>query len=284
MNDHIRGRLADILRMTGHSIFTDTRRCEGLVRDICGKQRREANLLISALREQIPAELMLVGIDDVYELKEALLAKRLAENLAMTHEAAVWAVRSWAIALDIITDEAYEPKESIAGYTNTTTVDSDGFPVVILPSSSTLYGYNSEEWILQLRHICLLYSSKQFRIFNETDVGEKAALYISHGIPESDEIISFLNCPEDESVKTGLAICESGIYWRNAWNVKSYRLHLKWNEYRLVRIRKIDHEHVELGGGNLFKVGTSSLGIDTIMALLKQLQELAGKIGQNVKT
>jgi hypothetical protein len=75
-----------------------------LLRDLCGEHRREINILVGALRERVPLDL-LAGRNSVPpELLLRRLAKRLEEQLALTEEASRWAVDSWALALGIVSD------------------------------------------------------------------------------------------------------------------------------------------------------------------------------------
>ncbi|HZI17069.1 MAG TPA: hypothetical protein VEY09_00595 [Pyrinomonadaceae bacterium] len=88
----------------GPGLCSDARRCEGLLRDLCGGHRREINILVGALRERVPLDL-LAGRNSVPAgLLLTRLAKRLEENLALTEEASRWAVGSWALALGILTE------------------------------------------------------------------------------------------------------------------------------------------------------------------------------------
>ena len=84
----------------------DARRCEALLRDLCGNEsKREIFVLVSAVREQVPAEL--VGSSDGLP-KEVLLgrlSKRMQDNLGIGGGLARWGVESWALALGIMQAE-----------------------------------------------------------------------------------------------------------------------------------------------------------------------------------
>ena len=51
MSDPVRQALVKIIARHGHSVCDDPRRCEGLLRDVCGDYKREIFILINALKE-----------------------------------------------------------------------------------------------------------------------------------------------------------------------------------------------------------------------------------------
>jgi hypothetical protein len=107
------GELAEVARQTlcelvaahGNGLSSDARRCEGLLRDFCGQHRREIFVLVSALRDGVPADLLAHTGAVPAEAHHAQLARRLEEHLAVTSDAAWWAVESWASALGVPTVE-----------------------------------------------------------------------------------------------------------------------------------------------------------------------------------
>lgn len=112
MNDAPRRTLRELIARHGTGLCSDARRCEGLLRDLCGGHRREVNILVGALRERVPLDL-LAGRNSVPTgLLLTRLAKRLEEHLALTEEASRWAVDSWALALGIVSDADLDGIES----------------------------------------------------------------------------------------------------------------------------------------------------------------------------
>jgi hypothetical protein len=87
----------------GHSLCNDSLSCEGLLRDYCGNYHREIFVLVCALKEQVPSDLMATRDTMPYDLVQIRLTKRICRNCALTKNAATWAVESWALALGIIT-------------------------------------------------------------------------------------------------------------------------------------------------------------------------------------
>jgi hypothetical protein len=67
--------------------------------------------LINALEERIPLDLLAAANSMPHELLLTRLEKRLEEQTGLTAEAARWAVESWALALDVVTDTEIEERK-----------------------------------------------------------------------------------------------------------------------------------------------------------------------------
>ncbi len=111
MNNMPRQALRLIINKYGQDLCGDRRRCEGLLKDLCGEYRREINVLTSALEERVPLDLLAAGNSMPTELLLAKLTKRLEDNLGLTGEASHWAVNSWALALGILSEAEIQEKE-----------------------------------------------------------------------------------------------------------------------------------------------------------------------------
>ena len=110
MNDAPRQTLRELIARHGPGLCSDARRCEGLLRDLCGEHRREINILVGALRERVPLDLLAGRNSAPTGLLLSRLARRLEDQLALTPDASRWAVDSWALALGIVSD--VEPGET----------------------------------------------------------------------------------------------------------------------------------------------------------------------------
>ena len=114
MNNLPREKLSRLIGQYGSSLCDDPRRCEGLLRDLCGEYKREINLLISAMKEQVPANLLSSKGSIPWESLLNRLTRRLQDNLGLTEEAASWTVESWALALGVIgSNEITPPKPAV---------------------------------------------------------------------------------------------------------------------------------------------------------------------------
>ncbi len=111
MNNVVRQQLCEIVRRHGRAIIDEPRRLEGLLRDYCAGQRREIAVLVNAVEERVAADLLQSNVGTPRAVLFARLAGRLHDNLAMSEDAARWAVASWALALKVITDEQLQELE-----------------------------------------------------------------------------------------------------------------------------------------------------------------------------
>ena len=101
MNNAVRQTLCEIIAQYGTSLCEDRRRCEGLLRDLCPDSRLEINILITALKCNVPTELVKTkGVPA--QSKISRLLKNIIDDFGSSEEVARWAVESWALALGII--------------------------------------------------------------------------------------------------------------------------------------------------------------------------------------
>lgn len=110
MNKLPRQMLRRIIAKHGKNVCDDARRCEGLLNDLCGAYRREINVLVNAIEERVPLDLLAGARTMAPELLLIRLEKRLEDQQGLTAEAARWSVESWALALDIVTDAEIEDR------------------------------------------------------------------------------------------------------------------------------------------------------------------------------
>ena len=105
MNDLPRQKLGEIVAKHGASIVDNPRRCEGLLRDYCGKFRREVSVLTMALEERVALDLLAAAKTTPRQVLLGRLTQRLCDNLALSDQAAQWAVNSWAFALGLVSGD-----------------------------------------------------------------------------------------------------------------------------------------------------------------------------------
>lgn len=101
MHQRPRQVLRRLLRQYGRSLYSDPRRVEALLQDLCGQHPREIFVLVHAQEQHIPHDLLAAGPLSGDAAHWQRLSRRLQDRLALTPEAADWAVESWALALNI---------------------------------------------------------------------------------------------------------------------------------------------------------------------------------------
>ena len=110
MNDRVRQKLSEIIQRYGRDICNEPKRCKGLLLDHCAGDRREVFVLVSALEENVVADLLAGLGGQSWGLVAGRLRRRLVEHRAMAEEAALWAVESWALALGVIAEQTLTPR------------------------------------------------------------------------------------------------------------------------------------------------------------------------------
>jgi formylglycine-generating enzyme required for sulfatase activity len=103
LNEQPRTQLRTMLVQYGQSVCQDAKRCEALLRDFCPEYKCELNLLIAALKEGIPQQLLKPSPHISIEFTIKRLAQTLHDNLGIAESFAFWAVESWALALNVLT-------------------------------------------------------------------------------------------------------------------------------------------------------------------------------------
>lgn len=97
--DEARQRLGELIDQYGRALCDDPNRCEALLRDLCGEYKREAFVLVSALRAGVVAELI-AGLEGTGRPVLNTLIQRMHEQLTMSEESCRWAVEAWAAVLE----------------------------------------------------------------------------------------------------------------------------------------------------------------------------------------
>ena len=90
--------LRRLLTDYGPALLEDPTRVHALLADLCGSSFRERFLLVHALREHIPAELLVQHSDDTDQMQR--LSQRFQRRYGLSTEAARWALESWSLSLE----------------------------------------------------------------------------------------------------------------------------------------------------------------------------------------
>jgi hypothetical protein len=113
LNNLPRQKLCEIIKIYGKDVCNDHKRVKGLLNDFYRGNSPEINFLLTALEEKVDIYLLASSKTLPYEMISARLVERLYVNRGMANEIARWAVDSWVLALDVISNETSYTKESV---------------------------------------------------------------------------------------------------------------------------------------------------------------------------
>ncbi|HZM97858.1 MAG TPA: WD40 repeat domain-containing protein [Pyrinomonadaceae bacterium] len=95
LDEVVTQKLSEILTKHGRPPLTDAKLCENLLKDYCGEYKEEIALLVFAVRERIPSDLLASHDGLPRDMLRALLVKRLRKDRVVSEGAARWIVDSW---------------------------------------------------------------------------------------------------------------------------------------------------------------------------------------------
>jgi hypothetical protein len=99
--DEILAKTVGIVERYTEAILSDPRRFKALLLDICFNHRKEINVLVAALEEQVVVDLRTSSVGIPVEVTLARLTQRLVDIRAINEAMARWAVETLAQALNI---------------------------------------------------------------------------------------------------------------------------------------------------------------------------------------
>lgn len=102
MNDAARQTLIQMVAQYGPSAYENSRHCNALLRDLAPEHKREIFVLVSALEQGVVNDLLTLQGQVPVGVLLAQVTAKLQAALALTPEAARWAVESWAQALGVL--------------------------------------------------------------------------------------------------------------------------------------------------------------------------------------
>jgi outer membrane lipoprotein SlyB len=125
----------------GSDLLRESGRLKSFLHDECPNAKREISVLMQALDEQVPQDLLRVHSGEPLQSLGPRLAKRLAEQKALAPEASRWAVRTWAQGLGVsaVAMDLGAPSSLAAG--------SDVLPPFSMPADSPLDHSAANDWI-----------------------------------------------------------------------------------------------------------------------------------------
>ncbi len=102
-DNYAREQLCALLEQYGQIIINESKRCKSIFSDLAPEQRLEINLLLMALEQRVPEELLKPSGLTPMDLQLERISQGLHDGTGIEESMAYWAVESWALALKVIT-------------------------------------------------------------------------------------------------------------------------------------------------------------------------------------
>ncbi len=132
--DVVREQLCQIIQNNGGPSFCiESKRIEGLLKDLCHGHTGQIKILILALNEKITD--FLLNPNNPYDIIFNTLVEKLKHDVCMEEEAAKWAIESWALALSIIDEYDIKFNNYKSQKTNSTTISCTNQSVTLTNST-----------------------------------------------------------------------------------------------------------------------------------------------------
>jgi WD40 repeat protein len=113
LDELVTQKLSEILSKHGRPPLTDAKLCENLLKDYCGEYKEEIALLVFAVRQRIPSDLLASHDGLPRDMLRALLVKRLRKDRVVSEGAARWIVDSWWQAIRTLLREEAKQDSSL---------------------------------------------------------------------------------------------------------------------------------------------------------------------------
>lgn len=128
--------------------------------------------------------------------------------------------------------------------------------------------------IEDLIDICERYISSGYYVGDKIPESKLSNASMNFPIPPKEKVIAIVDGTILGTCKTGLAICSSGIRWKNDWKQETRNNYLMWNEFTEIKIATSGLYNVQLGNGNFFNTSGASMKKAIIVNLLNDIKEL----------
>ena len=144
MNEIPRKTLRRIIHEYGEELCNDPKRCEAFLMDLSAPYKKEIFILISTLRAKIPQEIMRSPLTIFPPSVWDGWTRRLQQNLALSKEAARWAVESWGFALNVQISKTNEKSKNFIAKTKSTQSKKNETEWTVSPSGNGKFRTISE--------------------------------------------------------------------------------------------------------------------------------------------
>jgi outer membrane lipoprotein SlyB len=100
-NNAVPVALKSLIDRYGATLTGEAPRLRGLLQDECPQAKKEISVLLQALEQRVPQDLLRVHSGEPIQSLSSRLAKRLSDEKAMSPAASQWAVQAWAHGMGV---------------------------------------------------------------------------------------------------------------------------------------------------------------------------------------
>jgi formylglycine-generating enzyme len=124
MNEHPRQVLFQLVKQHGKTVAEDGRLCKSLLNDVLQNQhRKEMNVLVHAIEAKVVCDLLTLTSTLPLQVLIGRLVQKLRDEKGTGEMEARWAVESWLLAFELVTDEEIAQTETVHGRSKTKVPD-----------------------------------------------------------------------------------------------------------------------------------------------------------------
>ncbi len=126
-----------------------------------------------------------------------------------------------------------------------------------------------------LFRVCVKYTAQNYYVGDVIPQNKLANARKRYPIPEQERVVALIDTTIFGSAKTGLAVGETGLHWRNA-NTQTQRTYMSWGELSQIPIvaKGVVSARVEIGQNAIVELAGSVMGKDDVLKLLSDIQHL----------
>ncbi|HEX8832095.1 MAG TPA: hypothetical protein VF705_13055, partial [Longimicrobium sp.] len=100
----------------------------------------------------------------------------------------------------------------------------------------------------RITEICQDHSFTDFRVGGEIPEKKLRNAREHFPIPATEQVIALYDDTVFGSNKDGLAVCTTGIYWKNDWTIKTARTYLSWPQMASATVA-VEEKYTAVGLG-----------------------------------
>lgn len=125
----------------------------------------------------------------------------------------------------------------------------------------------------ELFQICVKFTAQNYYVGDVIPEKKLANARKRYPIPDQERVVALIDTTVFGSAKAGLAIGETGLYWRNA-TTKTKQTYMSWREFAGAPIvaKGILSPRIEIGEDSVIELSGSAMGKQDVVRLLSAIQ------------